>query len=578
MTSPPRRLVASCLVAAVVLAFTPGLESGSYIFAGLANGLNLITHPQGYITGTETTLTVTVGIETGTPNAAAMLTSVQNIVNTVNGLSPTTGNLVFGASNNVGPTEVDFESVALHEVGHSLGLAHVNLASESGLSGDDRNYTKSTDGVDGGYNLNRGVDMVRGSSDDIRGDDDNLHWFRMVNNNPFTIAGTVDATSYSRDVMMLPMGHTFPANADRSVSTLLGVPDTESVMQQGTFLDEVQRTLTHDDVATLRLAMSGVDETANTADDYTLTLSFLGIVPAADILLDFDNSTGFAVSISNGNFISGSSTHAYITTTAVHFNTGFNWFFNDVSNAGSDLSITKADDVDPIIAGNTLSYTVTVTNAGPSQADNVVVTDTLPAGVTFVSSSGCAEDPGGEPTCSLASIASGASTPYTITVMVDVGTTGTITNVASVTSATADPNNADNSAATTDPDPSNNSASENTTVNPPSGGPFIDAPLDGKVVKALNVTELQQRINAVRIGKCGLGNFPFTAVSMGDQILASHILQLRMAVNQAEMAPACNIATTIFTDPNLGPGTPTTIKAAHFHELHGATIALEVLP
>ena len=35
-------------------------------------------------------------------------------------------------------------------------------------------------------------------------------------------------------------------------------------------------------------------------------------------------------------------------------------------------------------AGN-ISYTVVVTNLGPSDASNVTVTDTLPAGVTFVS-------------------------------------------------------------------------------------------------------------------------------------------------------------------------------------------------
>ena len=36
-------------------------------------------------------------------------------------------------------------------------------------------------------------------------------------------------------------------------------------------------------------------------------------------------------------------------------------------------------------AGASYSYTVTATNAGPSAAANVVVTDTLPATVTFVS-------------------------------------------------------------------------------------------------------------------------------------------------------------------------------------------------
>src|SRR3989475_10060245 len=54
----------------------------------------------------------------------------------------------------------------------------------------------------------------------------------------------------------------------------------------------------------------------------------------------------------------------------------------------ADLSITKTDNPDPVNAGATLTYTVTVTNGGPSTAANVQATDNLPAGVTFQSASG----------------------------------------------------------------------------------------------------------------------------------------------------------------------------------------------
>ena len=53
--------------------------------------------------------------------------------------------------------------------------------------------------------------------------------------------------------------------------------------------------------------------------------------------------------------------------------------------ARADLSITKGDSPDPVTAGQNLTYTVKVTNSGPSTASAVTVTDTLPAGVTFVS-------------------------------------------------------------------------------------------------------------------------------------------------------------------------------------------------
>lgn len=120
----------------------------------------------------------------------------------------------------------------------------------------------------------------------------------------------------------------------------------------------------------------------------------------------------------------------------------------------ADLSITKTDDVDPVQAGEILTYTVTVTNPGTADAVNVKVTDTLPAGVTLLNTTGCAEDPAGVPTCTLGTIGPGASKQYTIRVRVDGCTPhGTVlTNTAQVTSPTPDP------------DPTNNSVSETTTV------------------------------------------------------------------------------------------------------------------
>jgi uncharacterized repeat protein (TIGR01451 family) len=109
----------------------------------------------------------------------------------------------------------------------------------------------------------------------------------------------------------------------------------------------------------------------------------------------------------------------------------------------ADLRIEKSDSADPVTPGAALTYTVTVHNDGPSAAQDVAVTDTLPAGVTFLSTTGCGEDPNGVPTCTLGSIASGGSAAYTISVTAP-GAAGTITNSASVSSTTHDPDAADN--------------------------------------------------------------------------------------------------------------------------------------
>ena len=82
----------------------------------------------------------------------------------------------------------------------------------------------------------------------------------------------------------------------------------------------------------------------------------------------------------------------------------------------TDLSIEKTGPSNPVVAGTQITYTVTVENEGPNDATNVVVADTLSAGLIFDSTSGCAEDDDGVPTCSLGNIADGNSKSFDITV------------------------------------------------------------------------------------------------------------------------------------------------------------------
>jgi uncharacterized repeat protein (TIGR01451 family) len=111
--------------------------------------------------------------------------------------------------------------------------------------------------------------------------------------------------------------------------------------------------------------------------------------------------------------------------------------------AQADLEISKDDSPDPVTVGDNLTYTITVTNNGPDAAANVVVTDTLPSGVTFVSASPGCVHAAGVVTCNLGTIAVGDS--VTITIVVTVTAPGTISNTATVTSDTLDPNTANNS-------------------------------------------------------------------------------------------------------------------------------------
>jgi len=319
-------LAASTLFVALALASSDSATAGSFVFAGsAADGENIITHPRGY-NGTGGRLDVKVCIVPNTPNTSDMEQPVKNAIAYWNKRQPTTSNL---RSLPGGTSKLDFESIFTHELGHCLGLAHPNLANESGLKDLNRNYTRSTKGSDDQYNISPGEDGIIGSKDDIRGDDKNLHWFRLDNNNPFSITNIIDATTYARDSSQLPNGDSYAANGDKDVSELYNSPNSEAIMQQGAAFNEVQRTLLHDDVATLRLAMSGKDETANTSDDYSLNLVYGGISSDEDCKINvrLANQIGLAFCRTGRGKIPDDK-HIFPTLTNIFFGQGYKWHFN----------------------------------------------------------------------------------------------------------------------------------------------------------------------------------------------------------------------------------------------------------
>jgi len=309
------------------LALCANAFAGAFIFSDGANPAR-ITHPVPYF-GTGGDLTVRVCINPSSDAIAEMQVSVENSIAIWNQRQPVSPNLFLGGDNDIPGGAVDFESTLTHEVGHCLGLAHPNEATESGLPNADRNYTKTDPGPNGTRDLNAGTDGIRGSADDIRGDDINLHWFNIGINSPFLLTTPIDATTYSRDLADLPPGDTFAANADRTVGGSLGFTDSEAVMQQGAFTDEDQRGLGVDDVATLGLGMAGIDRTAGTADDYRPVLVFDGVQTGCDININVTGSS-FAFCSVQGATINGNPNHVRLTQANVQLGStaNFNWFFN----------------------------------------------------------------------------------------------------------------------------------------------------------------------------------------------------------------------------------------------------------
>ncbi|MBC8354889.1 MAG: DUF11 domain-containing protein [Planctomycetes bacterium] len=118
----------------------------------------------------------------------------------------------------------------------------------------------------------------------------------------------------------------------------------------------------------------------------------------------------------------------------------------------ADLSLTNTvDDATPT-SGQNVTFTVTVSNAGPSSATNVVVQDSLPTGLTLVSSTpsqGTFDSATGQWTAG--TIASGGSA--TLQLVATVSTSGTKTNTAQVLSVDQnDPDSTPNNSVATEDD------------------------------------------------------------------------------------------------------------------------------
>jgi uncharacterized repeat protein (TIGR01451 family) len=133
------------------------------------------------------------------------------------------------------------------------------------------------------------------------------------------------------------------------------------------------------------------------------------------------------------------------------------------ASTSADVVVTKTANVSQVSPSGTITYTIVVKNNGPAAASTNTFTDGTPGTTTFKSLAQTgtawtcttpAVNAAGTISCTLTSLASGASTTFTLIVNVPSGaTSGTvITNSANAASSTADPN------------PNNNTGTASTTV------------------------------------------------------------------------------------------------------------------
>jgi uncharacterized repeat protein (TIGR01451 family) len=228
--------------------------------------------------------------------------------------------------------------------------------------------------------------------------------------------------------------HTF----SHDVNVLLQSPSGQELILMGHTggpYSVTNLTLTFDDAATQSLPTTQLASGTYRPTDY----------PPADFFPDLPPVSGAEVlAIFNGSDANGYwSLYVYDDTEG---NAGVitgGWALGltavNTVNPAALLSASMIHAPDPVFSGNLLTYQITVTNQGPDTAGNVVITDTLPATVTFSGatvSQGTVTNVGGTVICSLGSISNGVTATAAITVV--AGAAGTIANTATVSTTSAD--------------------------------------------------------------------------------------------------------------------------------------------
>ena len=179
----------------------------------------------------------------------------------------------------------------------------------------------------------------------------------------------------------------------------------------------------------------------------------------------------------------------------------------DTLVAAPDLKVTKTDGKGSAQPGQTLNYTVTISNAGNQAATGVILTDTLPANTTFVSASDGGVFAGGVVTWNIGSLAAGATLTRLVTVRVDTTVPAGVTSITNSATANDDGTNG------TDPNPADNTGTDTDTL--------VAAP-DLMVTKTDGVTSAQPGQTLIyTLTISNAGNQTATGVTATDAIPAN---------------------------------------------------------
>lgn len=182
--------------------------------------------------------------------------------------------------------------------------------------------------------------------------------------------------------------------------------------------------------------------TATDTEDGNLTSH---IVVAGSVNTATTSTSTLVYSVTDSGGLSASTTRTVLVT-ATTTGGGNGGGGGGTTTPSANLAVTKSVDKTNPNVGDTVTYLINVTNAGPDSALGVNITDSLPSGLSFVSATSTI---GSYSTTSgvwtVGSLTNGASGTLTIIATINLGTEGQkITNIATASSTVADSNQSNN--------------------------------------------------------------------------------------------------------------------------------------
>jgi uncharacterized repeat protein (TIGR01451 family) len=390
-------------------------DIGAYEYQTEANLSITKTGPSTVTAGTDATYTITLTdsgpgpvdaanvVLTDTLPTGAVLLSVTPAVGNPDTFTRTvsSGTVTETANNPIAPGSVDVFTVVVGAPSTlANGATFNNTASVTSTTPDDNPASDLTSTVNGTIVAVGDLSVTKTGPATVTAGTDATYTITMANSGP----------SVAQNVVLTD---TLPTGATPVSITPAGTnPDTFTLGGSGNTITETASTVGvgHTDVFTLVvLAANNLSTGASFADTASLSSSTADDSPAGDLT---------------------STVNSTITTVA-------------------DLSVTKTGP-GAVAQGSQITYTMTVSNSGPNEADAVVLTDTLPAGLSFVSASasqGTIGASGNSVVYTLGTIGSGNSA--TATVVLQDTFAGTYTDTASATTTSIDTNSNPTASATT---------------------------------------------------------------------------------------------------------------------------------